>query len=98
MLNIIKSGFYSDGREHILGEVKKCAEDAVPVILIVPEQQTVMTEGELSKIISPKDTKALEVTNFTRLANTVFRALGGLCGEYCDGAKSSLIMWRALTE
>lgn len=98
MLEIVRSGFYSNGREKLFEEIRLLAEKETPVILIVPEQQTVMTEGVLSKIIPPRSTKSLEVTNFTRLANTVFRALGGLSGEYCDSAKSALIMWRALTE
>ena len=41
---------------------------------------------------------SFEVTNFTRLANTVFREKGGIAKEYSDGAKRSLIMWKALTE
>ena len=98
MLRIIKGGFYSASRERIFEEIKTLAGRGEPALLIVPEQQTVMTEGALSKIIPPTDTKYFEVTNFTRLANTVFRSLGGLSGEYCDRAKSALIMWRALTE
>ncbi|MBR5139714.1 MAG: PD-(D/E)XK nuclease family protein, partial [Clostridia bacterium] len=39
-----------------------------------------------------------EVTNFTRFANSVFRELGGVDKEYCDSAKSALIMWRTLSE
>ena len=47
----------------------------------------------------PKDAPLyFEATNFTRFTNTVFRALGGLSGEYCDAGKRALIMWRAITE
>ena len=98
MLRIMKSGFYSAGRERIFEELSALANAGERALLIVPEQQTVMTEGTLSKMISPSSAAVLEVTNFTRLSNTVFRALGGLSGEYCDSAKSALIMWRALTE
>ena len=98
MLNIIKGGFYSGAKVRIYEEIKRTAEAGQRSMLIVPEQQTVMTEGALSKIIPPKAAAIFEVTNFTRLANTVFRSLGGLSGEYCDKARASLIMWRALTE
>ena len=98
MLRIIKSGFYSAGKERIYTEIESLAKEKKPSMLIVPEQQTVLTEGVLSKIIPPSASPFFEVTNFTRLANTVFRALGGLSGEYCDSAKSALIMWRTLTE
>ncbi len=98
MLRIIKSGFYSSGRERIYSEIERLSAEGKRSLLIVPEQQTVLTESVLSKIIPPSASTVFEVTNFTRLANTVFRALGGLSGEYCNGAKSALIMWRALTE
>ena len=64
----------------------------------MPEQQTVLAESIMSEILPPSAALISEVTNFTRLANTTFRALGGLSGEYCDKAKKTLIMWRTLTE
>lgn len=98
MLRIVKSGFYSGGRERIYEEIKRLSDEGKRSILIVPEQQTVLAEATLSRIIPPSASTVFEVTNFTRLANTVFRALGGLSGEYCDRTRASLIMWRALTE
>ena len=98
MLRIIKSGFYSDGKKRIIEEIASLTSQGKKSLLIVPEQQTVMTEGYVSKLIPPSPEAIFEVTNFTRLSNTVFRALGGLSNEYCDGASSSLIMWRAITE
>ena len=52
----------------------------------------------MAKRLPPSSVLCFEVTNFTRLANTTFRSLGGLSGEYCDSAKKSLIMWRTLSE
>ena len=98
MLRIIKSGFYSAGKERLISEIEKLSAEGKRSLLIVPEQQTVLTEGILSRVIPPSASTVFEVTNFTRLANMVFRALGGLSGEYCDSAKSALIMWRTLTE
>ncbi len=98
MLKIIRSGFSSSGREKIYEEIKELTSREERCILLVPEQQTVMAEGLLAKILPPSSALVFEVTNFTRLANTTFRALGGISGEYCDSAKKALIMWRALTE
>ena len=98
MLKIIRSGFSSFGREHILSSVKALVEEGRRSYLIVPEQQTVMAEGEMSKKLPPSAPLSFEVTNFTRLANTTFRSLGGISGEYCDNGKKALVMWRALTE
>ena len=98
MLKIVKSGFSSSGREAFCREIERLVLDGRRACLIVPEQQTVMAESLMSRILPPSSVLSFEVTNFTRLANTTFRALGGLSGEYCDGAKKALIMWRALTE
>lgn len=98
MLRIVKSGFSSSGREKIYEEIKDITSREHKCILIVPEQQTVMAEGLMAKRLSPSSALVFEVTNFTRLANTTFRTLGGISGEYCDSAKKALIMWRALTE
>ena len=98
MLEIVRSGFSSAARESFYNKISELTAKGAPSILIVPEQQTVMAEGLLSTILPPSSALCFEVTNFTRLANTSFRALGGLSGEYCDSAKKSLIMWRTLTE
>lgn len=98
MLKIVRSGFSSGARDAFSKEIKLLCEKGKPSYLIVPEQQTVMAESMMSKILPPSSALCFEVTNFTRFANTTFRALGGLGGEYCDTAKKSLIMWRVLTE
>lgn len=98
MLRIIRSGFASSGREKIYEEIKNITSRDERAVLLVPEQQTVMAEGLLAKILQPSSALVFEVTNFTRFANVTFRSLGGISGEYCDAAKSALIMWRALTE
>ena len=98
MLEIVRSGFSSAAREAFSEEIMRLTEDGRRSLLIVPEQQTVMAEGLMSSLLPPSSALCFEVTNFTRLANTTFRTLGGLSGEYCDSVKKSLIMWRTLTE
>ena len=98
MLRIIRSGFSSEGKSAVKEEIKGLVEKRMPALLIVPEQQTVMSEIEMADTLPSYAPLHFEVTNFTRLANTTFRALGGIYGEYCDNSKKALIMWRALTE
>lgn len=98
MLNILRCGLYSSGREKIYGDIAKRVAQGEKTCLIVPEQQTVMTEGALSQLLPASSALCFEVTNFTRLANTTFRSLGGLSLEYCDNSKRALIMWRTLSE
>ena len=98
MLRILKSSLAAVGRLTIAEDIAKRAVDRHKMILIVPEQQTVMAESETFRMLPPDAPLYFEATNFTRLANTTFRTLGGLSGEYCDKSKKALIMWRALTE
>ncbi|MBO5207508.1 MAG: PD-(D/E)XK nuclease family protein [Clostridia bacterium] len=98
MLNIVKGGFYSSSHTDAVERIREriCASERS--LLIVPEQQTVLSEGSLARSLPDSAPLFFEVTNFTRLANSAFRALGGIGGEYCDRGKRALIMWRTLTE
>ena len=98
MLKIVRSGFSASAREAFCKEIESLCEKGSKSCLIVPEQQTVIAESMMSERLPASSNLVFEVTNFTRLANTAFRALGGLAGEYCDSAKKALIMWKALTE
>lgn len=98
MLRILRGGFFSVGREKLTEEIKLAVNERKPTLLIVPEQQTVLSETELASMLPSYSPLCFEVTNFSRLANTTFRALGGINGEYCDKTVKALIMWRTLTE
>ena len=98
MIRIIEGGFYSGLHEVLKGEIQAHVEAGKRVYLIVPEQQAVVAECEFVDFLPDAAPLFFEVTNFTRLANTVFRGLGGADAEYCDNEKKALIMWRVLTE
>ena len=71
------------------------------VLLLVPEQEAVMAERRIADCISaqstPVPTAGLEILNFRRLANRVFRTFGGLSYRHIGEGARSLIMWQALT-
>ena len=98
MLRIAEGGFYSTAYEDIKKEIQTLVNERKRVYLIVPEQQAVIAEKELLCELPEYAPLCFEVTNFTRLANTVYRSLGGIAGEYADKGKEALIMWRTLTE
>ena len=98
MLKLIEGGFYSGAHEMIVSELSDLIAKKEKAILIVPEQQTVSAESEMIDTLPCSSALYFEVTNFTRLANSVFRALGGLAKESASSAKRALIMWRAVTE
>ncbi len=98
MIKIIEGGFHSGLHEIIRDEIKEHVNEGRRVYLIVPEQQAVVAESEFADLLPDAAPLFFEVTNFTRLANTVFRGLGGADAEYCGKETKALIMWRVLTE
>ncbi len=98
MLKIVM-GDVGSGKSTYIGEqIRADIERGDTAYLIVPEQQTVERERSMADILPPSAPLTFEVTNFSRLANTVFRALGGLCYNYADKTVRMLIMWRTLSE
>ncbi len=98
MLKILEGGFSDAAHGKIKELILERIQNGKKTFLIVPEQQTVIAEKEMADFMPPFAPLYFEVTNFTRFSNTVFRALGGVAGEYSDSGKNALIMWRALTE
>lgn len=98
MLKIIEGSVRSEAPELMREGIKKSVAEGKRTVLIVPEQQTVIAEKEMAALLPESAPILFEVTNFTRFANSVFRAYGGVDKEYCDSAKSALIMWRVLSE
>ena len=66
------------------------------VILLVPEQETVVAERHWLDTLSPTAQLSFEVSNFTRLANRTFRTVGGLSYRYATDGIRALLMWRTL--
>ena len=98
MLKLIEGGLFAGGHEQIKHRIGELVALSRRSLLIVPEQQTVNAEHEMTDFLPPSAPLFFEATNFTRLADTVFRSLGGLAGERANASKRSLIMWRTLSE
>ena len=98
MIRIIEGGFHSGLHDMIREEIRENVNEGRRVYLIVPEQQAVVAESEFADLLPDSAPLFFEVTNFTRLANTVFRGLGGADAEYCTKETKALVMWRVLTE
>ncbi len=98
MLLLIEGKFNSGTKDELLSRIRKNIDEGKRSVLIVPEQQTVIAEWEYAEKCPPSAPLYFEVSNFTRFANTSFRALGGIQKAYADNTKKALIMWQALTE
>lgn len=98
MLTIYTTEFAHDHRVDMYRKITQHIDDARRVILIVPEQQTLSAEAEAAARLPACAPLFFEVTNFSRLANTAFRSVGGLSQTYSDSTAKALLMWRALRE
>lgn len=82
--------------------IEKCIQDDVKlgrkVYLIVPEQQTYVTERHYTALLPPAAQLDFEAVNFSRLANIARRRFGGLCYDYIDHGTKALLMWRTIQE
>ena len=67
---------------YILDLIKSDYQNGVRSFLIVPEQETVLRERQIASLLPSRAQLYCDATNFTRLANSVFRACGGLKTNY----------------
>lgn len=83
----------------IYDELTVCAAGGEQThILLVPEQYSFESERALLQRLGPRDAGRVQVLSFTRLAQTVFRELGGLAGKRMDDCIRSLLLSRALEQ
>ncbi len=82
--------------ELIYSFLEKDARIGKNALLIVPEQMTVSAEREVIKRLPSSAQLNIEVLNFSRLANKMFRIYGGLAYNYASNGLQKLLMWRAL--
>ncbi len=65
---------------------------------LVPEQETVATERKIVSLFPASAQLSVEVLNFSRLCNRIFRTYGGLSYNFATKPIKSLIMWNTLRE
>ena len=97
-LKLIYGCLGSHSNDLLHDHIAELVDSKTPCLYIVPEQQTVIAEAEMAKLLPPSAPLCFEVTNFSRLAETVFRRLGGISYNYVDDTARALIMWRTLAE
>ena len=77
---------------HIFDLIKADYHNGIHSYLIVPEQETVLRERQIASLLPSRAQLFCEATNFTRLANSVFRACGGLKTNYISKSGKNLII------
>ena len=94
MLNLVYSLDATSLQETLYDRLRTLLSGDGRVLMLVPEQQVLEAEGALLAL----DGKHIgEVFSFRRLANAVFRCLGGLRYHYIGKGAKQVVMWKALT-
>ncbi len=91
-----KSGY---GKTHyIYSKLAECIQNKTHAFLIVPEHAALMVEKQIVKELGNKSNLYIEVINFKRLCNRVFRQTGGLALANIDSGAKKLLMADALEQ
>lgn len=99
MLSFILGAPKSGKTNEIIKRITKDLEAKRRVLLLVPEQEAVAAERRVISSQTASDSLfLLDVANFGRLANIVFREMGGVCYNYIDKGGKAVMMYRALNE
>ncbi len=96
MLHNICGRAKSGKTEYLLEVAQKAIDNKNHTFFIVPEQSAVITERLIIERLGNRSNEYIEVINFKRLCNRVFRKTGGLTQSYIDSAHKLLIMSRAI--
>ncbi len=97
MVKFIFGGAGSGKSEYVFREIERLLRDSdKKICLIVPEPFTVATEAKIAKRFSPSSALRLEGTNFTRLADSVARRVGGLSYSRLTAGARMLLLWRSM--
>ncbi len=85
-------------QEKLVDAIREELAAGKDVLLLVPEQHTVSTERRMLAALPMSAQLHFEVVNFSRLANRVFRTLGGHSFALATPAVKALTMWRTLRD
>ena len=98
MVRLIYGGVGTGKSTYVIDNIIEDLKAGRKPLLIVPDQHVLTAEREIADRSEDISTIDLEVLSFRRVANHVFRALGGLSFNDIDDSGRMLIMWRVLRE
>ncbi len=97
MIHLILGAVGSGKTTYLLSRIKERLLGDSFAFLLVPEQITVATEKLAASALPPSAPLSFEVTNFTRLADTVFRRVGGVGRRLADAGTEALLLYKTLS-
>ena len=99
MLQLVLGRAGSGKTEYLRTDLKTLAQDpGQKLMLIVPEQASFENERAMLRLLGARSAQRVQVISFTRLADQVFRAYGGIAGRRIDDGGRSMFMSLALEQ
>lgn len=98
MVHFIYGTAHSGKTELLLGHVAEDARAGRRSYLIVPEQETVALERRVVSMLDGSAQLNVDVVNFSRLCNLIFRAVGGISYSTATSPVKALVMWNTIRE
>lgn len=98
MLQLIYGPPGSGKTETLLNRLAGDLSKGLSCVILVPEQQVVLTERKVASLLRGEESLRVEVLSFRRLCNRVFREYGGLCDHYLSEGGQTLLLWQVLRE
>lgn len=99
MLQLVIGSSGSGKTRYILERLQALvAQNQNNLLWIVPEQHSFESERALLRLLGPVDAVRVQVLSFSRLADHVFREVGGMAGNRLDDGTRALLMSRALEQ
>ena len=80
--------------KYLEGDIKQGKK----AFFLVPEQETVAAERKIVSFFPASAQLNVEVLNFSRLCNRIFRTYGGISYSFATKSLKSLVMWNTLRE
>ncbi len=98
MVKLLLGAYGSGKTAHIIDSLRRDASEKKRAFWLVPEQRAVLCESNVARLLPPSAQLYVEVLNFTRLCDKIFRTYGGLKYNYISKSSKSLIMYRTICE
>lgn len=98
MLHIVYGGFTDAKKNYIFGLAAENLKEGKTSIIVVPESTAVSAERSMVNLCKDISMLELEILNFDKLAETVFRTCGHISAKYVTPGAKKLILSRTLFE
>ncbi len=96
MLNLVYGAAGSGKTEYMYEKICRNTDNKIKSFILVPEQASMDTEGEMIKRLGLSSQLSVEVLTFSRISNMVFSECGPLRMKYIDNAGKIFVVQKTM--